>query len=111
MSIELIGERAYSDSIRKAQGVWILMEDRAIYVLKENQGNALATWASQADADTFSQKVEDRSLKSAFFPLSSLLHSILNNDEYKVVSVLASPRYGVPALTYSKSEFLSEFNT
>ncbi len=87
------------------------MENRSIYLLNEDKGNVLATWASEADANAFSQKIEGKNLKSVFFPFNSLFYGILNKIEYKVVSVLASPKYGVPAFTYSKEEFLGEFNT
>jgi hypothetical protein len=111
MSIELIGERAYSNSIKEAQGAWLLMEKQAIFLLKEDQGNALPTWATKKEADNFSKDIEGSNLKPVFFPLSSLLHGILSKTEYQLVAVLASPRYGEPALTYSKEEYFHEFNT
>jgi hypothetical protein len=111
MNPELIGERQYVQSLLRLAGVWVLMRGNAVYLQKSERGNCIRTWISKDDAVKFSTKLDEVDLSGIFVPLDVFLSGWLTSKDMNITEIMASPRYGFPALTYSREEFVNAFKT
>ncbi len=109
--VELIWESNYVKSVKKAGGVWILMEGNKLYFAKSENGNNLLTWTSQEEAEAFAIKTEHRNLSGIFAPIKIVLDSWLKSESMQIIEVSACPRQGVSTLTYTSKEYLETFET
>ena len=107
MAVEPIGEKAYSEAVIRAQGIWLLMEGQSAYVLSDESGQTLVTWSTLDEANEFAAHIESRNLSPVFFPLHSLFAGIIEQPAYNIIAIAASPRFGFPALTYDKNEYVA----
>ncbi len=111
MNLELIGERRFIQSIQDQNGVWVLMKENTVYAVRGDTGESVGTWNSLADADEFSNGLEMDDLKGIFVPLKVFVNGWLLKEDLNITEVMASPRHGFPALTYTAQEFINAVKT
>ena len=87
------------------------MKDNSLYTLSTDGANSLATWGSIEQATRFSRDLEQPELKSIFVPLDLFLNNWLTSSVMRITEILASPKYGQPALTYRAQEFVDAVKT
>jgi hypothetical protein len=111
MNPELIGERKYTQSVKSLNGVWVLMQKNTIYAVESESGKGIGTWTSRDDAMKFSKQLKMTELSAVFVPLDMFLAGWLTSADMNITEIMAAPRYGFPALTYSSEEFVNAFKT
>jgi hypothetical protein len=110
MTVELIGDRKFIHTIRGQDGVWVLLTGKEVYALPAECGKALPVWASSDEAEGFARKLNHQNNWSpVFVPLSNFLGTAwLASPAFQITDVLASPKYGHEALTYSAAELYAK---
>jgi hypothetical protein len=111
MNQELIGERKYIQSVQDQDGVWVLMKANTAYAVVGDGGNSVGTWNSLEDADDFAIGLKMDGLKGIFVPLNVFVKGWLLKEELNITEIMASPRHGFPALTYTAQEFINAVKT
>ncbi|MDQ2076922.1 hypothetical protein [Marinimicrobium sp. ABcell2] len=112
MNVEIIGDREFIRSVRESDGAWVLYSEKAVYFLKVEGGIALPIWTSRQNAKDFSIGLERRGLSPVFVPLDYLLgNAWLGSQTLNILEVLASPRHGQQALTYTAGELSEKLKT
>lgn len=111
MNLEFIGERQYLQSVQEQDGVWVLMKESTAYAVSGDQGKSVGTWNSLEDADEFSIGLEMDGLTGIFVPLDVFVNRWLLKENLNITEIMASPRHGFPALTYTAQEFINAVKT
>ncbi len=112
MNVEVIGDQDFIRSVREHDGVWILLSKQEAYMLESEGGRALPVWVSAKSAETFSAALKQLNVSPVFVPLNNLLgKGWLKSSELKIIEVLASPKYGQQALTYTVGELSEKLKT
>lgn len=109
--MELIGDKKYVNSVIESNGLWVLMSNGSVYMLKASTGFALPTWTSKDEAAGFCNSAKIDNFKPAFIPLPTFVEAWLESNQLDVVEVLASPKYNFDALSYNKDELVAKFKT
>jgi len=109
--LELIGDKKYVSSVIESDGLWVLMSNGSVYMLKASTGFALPTWISKDEAAVFCNSAKIDNFKPAFIPLPTFVEAWLESNQLDVEDVLASPKYNVDALSYNKDELIAKFKT
>ncbi len=105
MNVEIIGDRDFIRSVQEHDGVWVLFFKQEAYMLELEAGRALPVWVSAKSAEIFSTTLKQNNLSPVFVPLDNLLgQGWLKSSKLKIIEVLASPKYGQQALTYTVGE-------
>jgi hypothetical protein len=112
MSVEVFGDREFIESVQESDGVWALLSGRAAYVLSPDTGRALPVWSSQESAALFASSLGRIDLSPVFIPLDLFLDlAWLGSPCMGISDVVASPRFGHEALTYTTEEIRAKFRT
>lgn len=112
MNVELIGDRDFIRSVQEQEGIWVLLVGQALYALPMDGGRALPVWLSAAEAESFAQNLSGNGLSPVFVPMSAFLGDAwLGSSSLQIIDVLASPRYGHEALTYTADELCAKLKT
>lgn len=111
MSIELIGERKFIETASRNDGVWVLMQDRNLFVSTVEAGFHLPVWLDIEAATLFAEAENLVGMKPIFVPLSNFCSNWLVPGDLKIVEVGASPKQGSPTLTFSTDELNARFRT
>jgi hypothetical protein len=112
MNIEIIGDRDFIRSAQENEGVWVLLAGQALYALPVDGGKALPVWLSAADAESFARNLSSDGLSPVFVPMKAFLGAAwLESASQQIIDVLASPRYGHDALTYTADELRAKLKT
>jgi hypothetical protein len=112
MSVEVFGDREFIDSVQESDGVWTLLSGGAAYVLSPETGRVLPVWPSQESAALFASSLGRIDLSPVFIPLDKFLgFAWLGSPSMGISDVVASPRFGYEALTYTAEEIRAKFRT
>jgi hypothetical protein len=112
MKVEAIGDRNFIHSVQEYDGVWVLFSGQTAYMLQVEGGRALPVWVSSQSAEKFSGNLKQSGLSSVFVPLESLLgQGWFGSPALEIVEVLASPKHGQQALTYTVIELSEKLKT
>jgi len=112
MKVEAIGDRDFIRSVQEHDGAWVLLSGQAAYTLAVEGGIALPIWTSLQNAKSFSDNLGSSGFSPVFVPLDYLLgEGWLGSSKLNIIEVLASPKYGQQALTYTVGELCAKFKT
>ncbi len=112
MNVEVIGDKEFIHSVQEHDGAWVLFSEQAIYMLEVEGGRALPVWVSFQSAESFSGNLKRSGLSPVFVPLENLLgQGWFSSPALKIVEVLASPKHGQQALTYTVGELSEKLRT
>lgn len=106
MTVEMIGEKEYLEAISSNQELWVLMRDQQVYLVKSETGNAIATWHRKENAEEFNEQANLEML-AVSIPIHLFKGTWLKSPQYGITEIIASPRYGFPGLTFTKTELLN----
>ena len=109
MNVELIGDRDFIRSVQEHGGVWLLLAGQALYALPMEGDRALPVWVSATEAESFAQNLSGNVFSPVFVPVDAFLGAAwLGSSSLQIIDVLASPRYGHEALTYTADELCAK---
>ena len=112
MNVEIIGDHDFIRSVQEHGGVWLLLAGQALYALPVDGGRALPVWHSAAEAEIFAQNLNGNVFSPVFVPVHTFLGAAwLGSSSLQIIDVLASPRYGHDALTYTADELRAKLKT
>lgn len=112
MNVEIIGDRDFIRSAQEHDGVWVLLAGQALYALPMDGGRALPIWLSATEAESFAQNLSGDGFSPIFVPMNVFLGAAwLGSASLQIIDVLASPKYGHEALTYTADELRAKLKT
>jgi hypothetical protein len=111
MSIELIGEKKFIETASKNDGVWVLMQDRNLFLSRVEAGHHLPVWLDAGEATLFAEAEGLTDLAPIFLPLSVFCTRWLAPSDLDIVEIGVSPKQGSPTLTFSIEELYARFRT